>query len=272
MKRLSAAMLLAVSTIALTLPGSVMAGAGFANCEYDSTNHKVTVTISGEYNAHLSRDTAGHIALDDIWCDGAATVTNTDSVVVTGDSMGQTFWIELADGGFRPGRTNESGKSDEIEFTVDLGATPFGQVDSVAVLGTDAVQKIRIGRTDSNSRRINLNAGERRGVDADVFMTAVERVIVFSLGGNDIIRAVGKAGTGPNPFDLFTLVDGGEGNDWLGGGSGPDTLYGGPGLDEVYGNGNIDQIQLNDGAPGDIGAGGDGNDTCTVDPGDTCTT
>ena len=116
------------------------------------------------------------------------------------------------------------------------------------------------------------NDMERRGVDADVFMTAVERVIVFSLGGNDIIRTVGKAGTGPNPFDLFTLVDGGHGNDWLGGGSGPDTLYGGPGLDEVYGNASIDQIQLNDGAPGDIGAGGDGNDTCTVDPGDTCTT
>jgi hypothetical protein len=221
--------------------------AGSIECNYDATYHQATVTLAGDVEPYLARDVAGHITLNGSWCGYAATVTNTDSITVIGDATSQGVELVLANGGFKPGRTNEPGKSDEIEFTVNLGA---GAADEIRIIGSDAADKIDIGQGPTQFgivRRINLNAGESTGVDSDVAMVNVEKVMVFANGGNDVIRARGKAGTGPDALNLI-------------GDEGKDTMWG-------YGTG--DSIYMNDGALGDVGYGGDGIDDSIYDPGDT---
>src|SRR5207237_10874912 len=61
---------------------------------------------------------------------------------------------------------------------------------------------------------------------------------------------------------------GGAGNDKLTGGGGNDKLTGGPGIDRLEGGDGNDALFSNDGAPGDIVLGGNGNDTATADAGD----
>jgi RTX calcium-binding nonapeptide repeat (4 copies) len=269
MKRFLTAMLAIAAMFAIP---AVVAASGTATCDYNATSHEVTVAITGDVMPYLGRDTAGHITLNNAWCDNAATVTNTDSVIVTGDVASQGISIGLANKGFKPGRTDEAGKSDEIEFTINLGG---GTMDTLTFVGTDAVNKIDLGQNNSQFgivRRINLNAGETTGIDSDVAVINVEKVTVITYGGNDVVRARGKAGTGPDAFSLPLWVYGGPGDDIIKGGEAADHLYGDQGKDKVWGFGNGDSVVLNDGEGGDVGYGGAGIDDCIYDPGDTWNT
>lgn len=259
-----------IAAMAVIGPSPVAAGEPSATCDYNAASHKVTVDMDGSIAALLVRDGAGHIKVNEVWCDQAATVTNTDSIEVTGDLSDQTLIIDLANKGFRPGRTNEAGKSDEIELSINLEA---GGGDSIVIQGTDAVQKIDLGETVSQFvtvRKVNLNAAESTGIDADVSITNAEIFIISAAGGNDVVRARGKAGTGPHPLSMRAFIYGGNGNDKLKGGSANDNLYGEAGVDVVWGFEGDDWMPLTDGAGGDIGHGGPGMDTCSPDPGDTC--
>src|SRR5439155_5676697 len=51
---------------------------------------------------------------------GAATVTNTDTVNVTGDGNDNTFVMDETGGLFAPGNTQEASGTSEIEFSLDL--------------------------------------------------------------------------------------------------------------------------------------------------------
>jgi hypothetical protein len=268
MKRILPAILTVAAVIAM--PSPVAAGEPATFCDYTAANHRVTVQIVGSpTHTVISRDGLGHINLDGTWCDATATVTNTDGIIVTGDGDLQTLVIELANKGFKPGFTNEAGKSDEIEFTIDLGPGS----DTLFINGTNAVQKVDFGQGNSQFvvvRRINLNSAESTGVDTDVSVTGVEVFGIDVMGGNDRVRAQGKQGTGPDPFGLPLQVYGGDGNDVIRGGPAGDDLFGGLGLDEIWGNGGPDTIHLIDFAGGDIGHGGPGTDVCEKDNGDTC--
>ncbi len=256
---------LAVAALGAATPSAV-AAAG-ATCQYSAADHKVTVAITGVLSPYVYRNPGGQITLNGNQC-GAATLTNTNTIVVTGDSQSQTFSIAFYFGAFTPGFTNESGTSDEIEFSVNLG----GGDDTVVLVGNDAINKFVLGQDNAQlatSRKINLNAGESTGIDGDVTMTNVEKVTVWGQGGNDSIRARGKAGTGPNAFSLPVVAYGDGGNDVIKGGEAQDRLYGDAGTDKVWGFGSGDFIHLDEGAAGDEGFGGAGIDLAYIDPGDT---
>ena len=232
----------------------------------------MNVTITGDAAPFLDRDDNGRISLNDVWCDNVATVTNTASINVTGDGADQAIAIHLDNKGFKPGYNAEPGTSDEIEFAVNLGA---GTGDVVIIVGTDGINKIDFGQNNTMFGivgRANLNAGESTGIDADVAMINVETVTVLGYGGSDVIRARGKAGSGPDPFGIALYVYGGPGNDIIKGGDAPDYLYGDEGQDKVWGFGNGDVIRLDEGTGGDVGYGGAGTDHAVFDPGDTWST
>jgi hypothetical protein len=261
-----AASVIALGSIALT-PGG--AAAASVNCDYNGTNHQVTIKMVGDIGTRLIRTIEGHIKVAGAWCEGVATVFNTDTIVVSGDGGTQTLNLSMLNGGFRPGRTDEVGTSDEIEITTPLG----GGFDMVVVEGNDAVQHLAFGKistTFGTVRVINLNAYEFTGKDADVFMAGVEDASAFGNGGGDSITGDGGFGTG-QPYDLRLTYFGGGGSDWLVGGIGNDRIYAGMGADDVWGLEGNDLIDLRDGVEeNDAGVGGPGADHCELDPGDLC--
>jgi hypothetical protein len=234
-------------------------------------DHEAIITIFGSPNQTLvARDKQGHINLNGLWCGGAATVTNTDVVAVSGDSGLQTLDIDLAHGGFKPGFTNEAGTSDEIEFDVQLGLG----YDVFYILGSKAADKVDFGQQTVltfTTYHVNLNSSETTGIDSDVDVQSVEVFGIDSKGGNDRVRAQGKAGTGPDPFALSLEVFAGGGNDVVKGGEATDSIYGGLGVDVLYGKGGDDHFYVGDGVDGDVTYGGPGDDQClTWDAGDIC--
>lgn len=124
--------------------------------------------------------------------------------------------------------------------TVDIGALEKGSTLEGAVHGDSLVG-------DGASDTFEGTA------DVDVFC---------GMGGADTL--VGALGD--------DYLFGGNGGDEVKGTGGADRLHGGKGPDEVVGGASGDWLYLKDGVQGnDSGKGGDGNDSCTADPGDSLT-
>src|SRR5688572_9500888 len=94
----------AVAAAAVLVPAAT-AGAA-ATCSFSNATATVTVTLTGLQSATRSRTAGGAIQLEAANC-GAATVANTDTINVAGDSGGQAIRLDLANGGFAPGKTAE---------------------------------------------------------------------------------------------------------------------------------------------------------------------
>ncbi len=258
----------AISVSLLTLSATGPAAAITASCDYNSSNHRLTIKLSGGGTKTLSRSSDGKILMGGAWCD-FATVTNTDRIVVLAGANFQFLFIDLANGGFKPGFTDEPGGSDEIEMSVSLG----GGTDAVYIKGTDNDDHIVVGKSSGYFvlGKINLNAAEATGVDADVtLILGIEEVVPFGYGGGDTISGAGGSGTG-DTFASFMRIEGGNGGDTLTGSSVRDTIYGDAGLDVIKGLGGADELDALDGAGGDQIFGGNGNDDCLADPGDQLT-
>jgi RTX calcium-binding nonapeptide repeat (4 copies) len=244
--------------------------AASVTCDYESSNHRVTVQMTGNIGTIVTRTATDHINVAAQWCDGKATVENTDLIVVSGDGSTQTLILNMKNGGLRPGWTNETGTSDEIEFSVSLGGSVS---DEVVIQGTEGDDIIHLGRlvTQFGTFRIaNLNAGEQTGVDGDVFMLDVEYASVFGYDGWDSIHGDGGYGTGVD-YDRRITIFGGNGDDVLHGGTATDIIYAGEGRDQVYGSLGGDYIDTQDGGiSNDLANGGPGTDTCVIDEGDIC--
>lgn len=266
---------LATTTVAAVLlliwTGSpVVAGPGPpppTMCEYKISNHRVKV--SAPAGASISRGTNGHINVNGAWCDRIATVYNTDSIVVLSGAGTQFVYIDMDNGGFKPGLTDEPGSSDEIEISVSLG----GDSDWLSVYGSDtAADNIVVGKSSGFAvmGKMNLNADETNGVDADLtLIVGIEERIVFGRGGKDVISGAGGAGTG-DAADFLLKLGGGNGADDLTGGSAGDWIIGGDGPDVLMGAAGPDVIDSTDGVNGnDQIFGGNGSDTCTFDSGDS---
>jgi len=241
----SIAALLLAATVAVGVATAAPAGA-ISTCSFDKVLAVVTVslTTSASMAAPL-----GTIELGGLPCTTsggqAATVTTTDTINVTGGVGGEIFTIGLQSGPFAPGKTNEPGTSDEIEWTIDLA----GGMDSVVIGGADTDDNIRMSAT-----AINLNAAEG-SPDDDVTLTSVESGAAFGAGGNDVIDATGFAGD--------VTIYGSDGTDTLTGGSGPDHIYGENDADVLAGGPNNDTID--DGQGDDTLDGGAGDDNLFMD-------
>jgi Ca2+-binding RTX toxin-like protein len=230
----------------------------------------VDVTFNDTQIVDLSRTQAGHILMGGVWCGGAATVTNTDSIVAQGNGNINEFLVHLGYGGFAPGFTDEAGTSDEIEFSVALK----GGLDDIIVYGTKADEKWVLGRANTilgTIRTINLNANEKTGIDADVSFTSVERLDLQMGSGDDVLDSNGGSGTGSLKMDIPEIVYGGDGKDMIVGSTGSDELVGDAGPDTLVGQAGDDLLFTQDGVSGnDSATGGAGSDSCHADPGDSC--
>jgi hypothetical protein len=226
--------------------------------------------MTGPTYVELTRD------VDDIEANGnkclgpsseTATVDSTDTVRVTGASGGQQLAIRVSGGPFAPGFTEENGGSDEIEFAVNLR----GGSDLMLLYDSSSADRFRFGVKNS-VRRINLNAGEGDGVDADVRAKNTEEFVVAGSQGNDFMSGAGGKGTGSEPTYRLNMSDG-DGDDKLVGGSASDTLIDneGTGYSDVLKGSGRDGLNAQDGDTLDSLNGGDGTDNCHADDGDVVT-
>src|SRR4051794_19095650 len=210
------------------------AAAAAATCQFDAAAAKVTIDYSGPGTvARVKRGPAGEILVDGAAC-GAATVTNTDTIVAKAGSGRQQLIIDLAGGSFSPGKTPESASISEIEFQVDAGnggEYPLG--DDVTVSGRSVADTIRFGGSGI------LLDGD---VDPDVTTANVETLTALGNRGDDHLLGSGDGAGGP-AATLPLLLSGGEGNDELVGGDVKDTLDGGNGDDTEMGAGDADTIK-----------------------------
>jgi Ca2+-binding RTX toxin-like protein len=263
------------ATGALALPASAAAA---PTCTYDPTTATVELALdapaaNGAYTLARNVNRIG-------WLDGrpvpgaafnacpGATVTNTDTIEVTGTTDADDLVIDLANrfplspGGFAPGLTPETDGTSEIEIDVDLDAP--SSIDTVEIYGTPGAD-IVTGGLDRVSR---LPALLLDG-DADEDLTLARgrsQLVVDGNGGDDVLELAG-VGTGVN-YTGDVVLDGGPGDDVLIGGDGDDTITGGAGWDLFQGGGGIDTIDAADGVAGEHITGGPGKDTVTMDAGD----
>jgi Ca2+-binding RTX toxin-like protein len=181
----------------------------------------------------ISEGLADQILVDNAQCGGTATTANTDTIKVVGDSSDERLRIDLVNGTFLGGVTNEGDGSSEVEFEVDLGANiPVDGDAEMVILGTNGVDDITVGgllppqcSTDILCAAANLNAGEATG-DADVVATRWLSESVDALGDNDILSSNGGDGiptrnidseifarSGNDDLTLFGFGTPGLGND-----------------------------------------------------------
>src|SRR5262249_35543232 len=128
---------------------------------------------------------------------GAATVDNTNEIVVTGAAGAQTFNINETGGYF----VHSSGAGErEIKFTVKLSTG----TDTVTVTGGSGDDTVRFG-----ANGINLDGDS----DIDVTFGSIERIAVGdAAGGTNTFTANGGSGTGA-AWLTPTNFSGGPGND-----------------------------------------------------------
>jgi hypothetical protein len=258
-----------LSLLSLAPSPAVSAPPASVTCDFVHSKHKVKLTLEGSGTIVIARGTDGNIYVNGVWCDDAANVFNTDKVTVLAGEGDQTVVLQLANGGFKPGYTDEQWSSDEIEIAVSLGG---GDADTLDVRGTAAPDHITVGKSSAFAAMgaLNLNAKESRGVDADLIMIiGIEHVDVFGFAGIDTLSANGGAGTG-DPADFSLFISGMDDPDYLTGGMGRDFITGGGGGDIIKGGAGPDFLNGKDGVEGnDEVRGGPDDDTCEADQGDT---
>jgi Ca2+-binding RTX toxin-like protein len=224
-----------------------------AVCAFDQPTGVVTVTLAASETALISRLGDGTITLDAVACD-VATVTNTDTVLVSGAGPADEVTIDLSGGPFAPGLTAETdGGTSEIEFIADLGGgSPPGKLHVTAGTGPD---RITVG-----SGGINLNADEAVA-DSDVAVPSSVFIDVDGGSGDDVLSVAGGAGTGSAASGVS--LKGGDGDDILAGANGGDDLSGDNGTDTADYSAATD-VKIDDLNIGIATLGGGGQDQLTA--------
>jgi Ca2+-binding RTX toxin-like protein len=235
------------------------AAAGTNTCTYDPQTRKVTVTASID-NSQIVVQRQGNqiVLLGGIDC--GATRFNTDKIVIQDvPNHDLDAFVVEAEGRLAPGHENEPGGSDEIEIKVNLG-NGSNSFDAKAGLGV-VDDDFRLGTMNFNAK-INLNAEEQTGLDADITITGQwDYVVLESFPGNDRVDLGGGAGTGSRYTGSETYVHAGDGRDVVLGGPGPDNLNGHDQKDRLEGKNGEDNL---DGGNGDdFLDGGAADDNCS---------
>ena len=266
----------------LLFPGVVEA----ATCASGGGAMTVSLNVVNE-TASVSTS-AGALTLNNVACPGGATVSNTNTVTINGNTGNETAVIDLSNGPLGPGASAEGTGIPEIEIVAGLG---LGSGDRVTVNGSAVADQLVLGTAG-----INLNGDD----DADISASGVETYTLNAGDGNDLVSAAGGQATGsalavpsslqgdPGDDTLFS----GLGNDTIGGGTGSDTLdftaategvtvslavtsaqnTGGAGTDTITGIHNVNGTTFDDALTGDgqanVLSGSDGADRLTGGLGD----
>jgi Ca2+-binding RTX toxin-like protein len=226
--------LLAGGLLLLPVPAQAVVSCGFSA-------GTATVTMGANDTATLARGGAGQINVNGAPC-GAATVLNTDTIVVHGAGGAETLVVDLSGGPFEPGATAEGSGVSEIEFSGNLA----GGTDNFRITGSSGAENLNFG-----SFGLNLNGDD----DVDVTIAGAETFTVNAGDGDDVVSGAGGDVTGA-AFPLSLTLNGEGGADTLTGGAAGDTITGGVGDDA-----------FNGGAGNDVLLGEDGNDTVDGGPG-----
>ncbi len=219
------ALVLGASVIAATLGIPSAPATAQAACAFDPATGVLTVTMASNMPATILRSGEG-IALDGQPCGTApdtATVTTTDTIVVTGAGGGdaEVLTIDLSGGALAPGRTAEASATDsEIEVQVTLAETA-----TLRVAGGTTDDAFTVGTSG-----INLNAAET-AEDVDVTVSGTPALELLGGDGADRLSAAGSAATGDPVSDV--LLDGGAGDDTFVGRAGGSTFACGEGGDTL---------------------------------------
>ena len=173
------------------------AEAAFQSCTHSGSVVTATFAIAdgpSEVTFGTLRQVGNEIRADGVQCGGSATTANTDTIEVVGaDLSREVLTIEIGGGTFlETGADDEPGGSDEIEFEVDLGSGSVFPSAEVRVTGTPGPDHVTFGTEPSPLRsRINLNADETDGVDADVMVDKAAVISVTGGPGNDVFNGEG---------------------------------------------------------------------------------
>ena len=191
-----------------------------ATCLFDEPTGVLQVSLVGSAPAVITRETDA-ITLDAVAC-GTATVSTTETIIVTGTGQGQPddLTLDLAGGPFAPGLSAETDGGDpEIEIDVAL---PGG--GSLTIAGGANDDMLTLGQAGAN-----LNAGEAVG-DPDVTSSG-GAFVLQGHEGSDTLSLAGGDGTG-GPA-VSATVEGGVGDDTVAGAGGGSALDGGEGTDTM---------------------------------------
>jgi len=248
-------------TFVVSLCSSLMwAGVAAADvCTYDPAMASVSISVSGVATKQVDNElsvTGGQLTWEGQPCSGA-TVSNTDTVNVTGTGGNDDFWVDLAGGQLAPGVAAEPDGISEIEIHVNLA----GGNDLTGVDGTGGNDTLVLA---PDGFRLNGDA------DTDVLASPDDSWNLHGYGGSDRLTARGVS--------AFVALFGDGGNDRLLGGRDGDYLWGGPGKDALIGGPGGDRLLgvvgndiLKGGPTADLLIGGPGTDTCYEGPGDGIT-
>ena len=210
-RSLVAAAVFVVAVVGLAVTASA------ATCTF--TAPTVTIDVVAGETVTIARN-GDAIAVNGTAC-GAATVTTTDSIVVTASGAPNEIAIDLTGGRFQPGAAAEPDGDSEIEFTVTL---PTGS-PILRVIGTAEADSFALGEGG-----INLNADEATG-DADVTISGTPAITIEGAEADDVLSVDGGAGTGA--AGPGATLQGGAGDDYILAGVGGSAFDGGDGTDTV---------------------------------------
>jgi hypothetical protein len=210
------------------------------------------------------------------------------TVLVNGDLLSETnetFFVNLSDAKFDGlSDANRVSIADSQGRGTIVNDDSAGQCDATIQLvggvleihGTDGKDIVVVKRVGGSQIKVSANLSIPSGSDggADHFyfdLADVDSVHMVLCGGSDHANIGNDGGSvggdGGADWLIPSLVEGGDGNDYLTGGGGHDTLLGGAGNDNLHGRhgddillGGGDDDDLNGGNGQDTLVGGDGND------------
>jgi Ca2+-binding RTX toxin-like protein len=263
----------------VVLPAS--ARADTATCSYNAGNRTATVNVTP--GAHTATGVFfradGPLYLYVVSgspsgvC-GSATNTNTDTIVVNNASPAQPltsiFYLSFFSGirPYGPGATNEAGLSDEIEMVFNFGAGGTLGFQSWKSTGDPGLPlNLAFGGNQGN-----LNAAEADGIDPDITMNGVSRLLIYGSDGTDVIGGSGGPGVPSQPVGSAMEVNANStpdtvpSSDVITGGSAADRILGSSSADLIAGGDGEDSVSA--GAGDDLIAGGDGKDSVSAGAGD----
>jgi Ca2+-binding RTX toxin-like protein len=186
---------------------------GHDTLQFDGANVAENITLSANGGRALFTRDVANVTMD---------LNDVETVNFTAKGGADTITI------------NDMSGTDVTRVAIDLAGAAVGggdgAVDTIIINATNGDDLVLVTGADGTISVLGLDTQ----VDIFHFEAGVDRLIINTLGGNDVIEGSGL-GAG-----LALIADGGDGDDVLVGGDANDTLFGGAGDDVLVGGLGVD--------------------------------
>lgn len=252
--------------------GSTMFLGGTTQVTSTTANNFIIRGGSGGDFFNFQRPTSGAILLGGAGNDSiffcATTANDFVNVFATQIKVGTSATPAVTYSNVEEINVNTLAGNDSV--VVQLPSHPSERLATIVrVHGGAGNDRLRVLGTQADDR---LRAGVFMTVDYNQFqLHAMESLQILGLAGDDLIENNTGHPSIPNITPLPSLLDGGEGNDYLVGNDAADVIFGGLGVDVLLGMGANDMLfsghDYNFGAPAgapsnyDVADGGEGVDS-----------